>query len=88
VTVSLPDPTVEPTLDVPRAGALVGLARSKSYLEARKYVDSDGAVGLPTIAFGSTLRCPTALVLEMLGLTGASSTNGSNGANGDPHQRE
>jgi hypothetical protein len=62
------DPAVEPVLDVARAGALFGLGRSKSYLEARRYIDTDGAEGLPAIAFGRTLRCPTQRVLEMLGL--------------------
>ena len=56
----IPDPAVTPTLDVPVAGALFGFHRSKSYVEARRYIDTDGAEGLPTIVFGSTLRCPTA----------------------------
>jgi hypothetical protein len=78
---ALPDPVAEPTISVERAGALCGLGRSKSYLEARRYVDSDGAVGLPAIAFGRTLKCPTVLVLRKLGLDAP-----ANGARtGDAH---
>jgi hypothetical protein len=72
---ALPDPAAEPTISVEVGGALCGLRRSKSYLEARRYIDTNGAEGLPAIAFGRTLRCPTALVLRKLGLD-AHMTNG------------
>lgn len=64
----LPDPLLEPTVSVEVGGALFGLRRSKSYVEARRYIDTNGAEGLPAITFGRTLRCPTALVLRKLGL--------------------
>jgi hypothetical protein len=76
---TIPDPMLEPVLTVERAGALFGLGRSKSYIEARRYVDTDGAEGLPAGAFGRTLRCPTAKVLELLGVHANGATNG-NGA--------
>jgi hypothetical protein len=68
VTGGLPNPVLEPTLDVERAGALCGLGRSKAYVEARRFIDTDGAEGLPVIPFGRTLRVPTATLLSMLGL--------------------
>ncbi len=62
-----PDPRTQPTLSVEEAGALFALGRSKSYVEARRFIET--GEGLPCIAFGShTLRCPTAKVLAMLGL--------------------
>ena len=64
----IPDPLEEPTIDIERAGELFGLGRSKAYVEARRYLDTGGAEGMPVIRFGRTLRAPTARVLELLGL--------------------
>gem|GEM_PF-7077513 len=61
---------------MPEAGALFGLGRSKSYEEAKRYIASGGREGLPTIAFGRTRRCPTALVARLLGLTDSDETTG------------
>ncbi len=72
----IPDPQVEPTLSVERAGALFGLGRSKSYTEAHRYLATDGAEGLPALRFGRTMRCPTALVLELLGMRANGATSG------------
>ena len=55
-------------ISVEEAGRLLGLSRSKAYEEARKYVETQGREGLPAIAFGRSLRCPTSLVLSLLGL--------------------
>jgi hypothetical protein len=78
---ALPDPSVTPTLDVATAGELFGLHRSKSYLEARRFLET--GVGLPTIAFGRTLRCPTAKCLELLGLEPGTHDNNGASADGD-----
>lgn len=64
----LPDPWLRPTLTVPEAGAFYGFGRSKSYVEARRYIRTGGLDGIPAILCGRTLRCPTALVLKHLGL--------------------
>ncbi len=65
----VPDPRTRPTLDVEEAGALLGFGRSKSYEEAHRWLRTGGADGLPTLRFGKSLRCPTAAILAMLGLT-------------------
>lgn len=65
----LPDPSQRPWLKVEEAGALFGFHRSKSYEEARRWVRTGGAEGVPTIRFGRTLRCPTAKVLDLLGIS-------------------
>ncbi|MEO3811354.1 hypothetical protein ABGB17_20360 [Sphaerisporangium sp. B11E5] len=57
----MPDPKVEPTISVPRAGALVGLCRDSSYEAARRG-------DLPTLKFGRRVVVPTARLLAMLGL--------------------
>jgi hypothetical protein len=69
--VTLPDPAESPVLSVEDAGALFGLGRSKAYSEARRFLESGGREGLPVISFGRTLRCPTATILRLLGLTDA-----------------
>jgi hypothetical protein len=67
---ALPDPSTEPVVTVERAGALAGLNRSAAYAAAGRYLATGGAEGLPTIRLNAkTLRCPTALVLELLGLS-------------------
>jgi hypothetical protein len=68
VIAALPNPAERPTLDIEEAGKLLGLGRSKAYAEARKYLATNGAQGLPCIAFGRTLRAPTAPVLRLLGV--------------------
>jgi hypothetical protein len=71
----LPDPRTEPTLDVARAGELLGLGRSAAYEAAHQFLETDGRAGLPCLRFNShTLRVPTARLLELLGV---SSTNGN-----------
>lgn len=56
-------PTVadSPTLDVPTAGALLGLGRASSYRAAKRG-------DIPTIRFGSRVVVPTAALRRMLGL--------------------
>jgi hypothetical protein len=58
----LPDPEIEPTMTVPRAGKLVyGLGRAASYNAATRGE-------LPVIRVGSRLLVPTAKLREQLGL--------------------
>ncbi|MCP4303579.1 MAG: hypothetical protein GY788_01580 [bacterium] len=64
----VPDPRETPVLDVAAAGELLGLGRSKSYEEANRYLDTEGTEGLPAYRFGRRIVCPTALVLQVLGL--------------------
>jgi excisionase family DNA binding protein len=59
----LPDPSTQPTLSVPEAGALLGLlSRGAAYKAAK-----EGTI--PTLRFGRRLRVPTAAVLSMLGVS-------------------
>ncbi len=64
----IPDPRERPTLSVEEAGAIVGLGRSSSYEQARRFLATDGREGLPVLAYGRTLRVPTAMLLGTLGL--------------------
>lgn len=59
----LPDPSQEPFIDVETAGKACGIGRSKAYAEARRYLAT--GEGLPCIAFGRTLRVPTAAILRL-----------------------
>jgi hypothetical protein len=65
---TLPDPTVEPTIDVERAGEIVGLGRRAAYVQAARYLETGGTEGLPVLKFGRALRVPTAALLRMLSL--------------------
>jgi len=59
---AVPDPALEPTLSVVRAGAFCGLGRSASYEAARRGE-------LPTIRFGQhRLVVPTAALRRLLAL--------------------
>jgi hypothetical protein len=57
----VPDPEVEPTLDVPAAGEFLGLGRAASYAAAARGE-------LPVITIGRRKVVPTARLRAMLGL--------------------
>lgn len=65
---TVPDPRSCPTMRVQDAGRLFGLGKTKSYEEAHRYLRTDNREGLPVIRFGRSLVCPTARVLELLGI--------------------
>jgi hypothetical protein len=60
-TTRVPDPAEEPILDVPRAGAFVGLGRSAAYDAARRG-------DLPTLKIGRRVVVPTAKLRALLGI--------------------
>lgn len=66
---ALPDPLESPTISVEEAGRALGLGRAKSYAEAQRYERTGGAEGLPVVRFGRTMRCPTAAVRRLVGLS-------------------
>lgn len=63
VSAPLPDPLTTPTLDIPEAGAYLGLNRVQSYRAAK-----DGL--LPTIQVSQRRwKVPTAALRQMLGMS-------------------
>jgi excisionase family DNA binding protein len=58
---SLPDPMMEPTIRVERAGQLLGISRGTAYEAAR-------TGQLPTLRIGKRLVVPTAALLRLLGV--------------------
>ncbi len=64
----IPDPREVPVLSVVEAGRLLRMGRSKAYVQARRFIDTKGQEGIPTIEFGHRLVCPTAKILELVGL--------------------
>ncbi len=60
-TAELPDPLEEPTVDVERAGRILGISRGSAYEGVR-------TGDLPSIRVGRRILVPTAKLLEMLGL--------------------
>ncbi len=57
----IPDPREVPVLDVPSAGAYLGLGRTAAYEAAHRG-------DLPTIRIGRRVVVPTAKILGMLGI--------------------
>jgi hypothetical protein len=57
----LPNPELEPTIPVVRAGRLLGVGRNRAYAAAR-------AGQIPTILVGRRRVVPTAKLLELLGV--------------------
>lgn len=57
------------TISVEEAGRLFGLGRSAAYEQARIYIETDGAEGLPVLRFGRLLRCPVPALLRLLETT-------------------
>ena len=59
---SLPDPLSEPTIDIERAGRLLGIGRNAAYQAAARG-------DIPVIRLGpKRLRVPTARLLALLGI--------------------
>lgn len=58
----LPDPRLEPTLSIVRAGRLLGVSRNTAYEAAR-------SGQIPTIPVGRRRLVPTVKLLELLGVT-------------------
>lgn len=58
---TLPDPTVEPTITVPRAAVIAGVGRRTGY-------DAVKRGEWPSIHVGRSIRIPTARFLQELGL--------------------
>ncbi|MCD0453348.1 helix-turn-helix domain-containing protein [Actinocorallia sp. API 0066] len=60
-TSRIPDPSIEPTISVPRAAQLLGVSRTTGYKAV-------GLGDIPIIHVGNCLRVPTAEILAMLGM--------------------
>jgi len=62
----LPDPVREPTIDIERAGRLLGIGRNAAYTAAARG-------DIPVIRLGpKRIRVPTARLLALLGIDAAS----------------
>ena len=69
LAILLPDPEVEPTVDLwPTAGRALGIGRSKTY----ELADED-AFPVPVIRMGRSFRVPPAPLRRLLGLDGVAS---------------
>lgn len=55
------------TCSVPEAGRLLGIGKQLAFDEAHRYLDTDGAAGLPCFKFGRLLKVPVPKLLAMLG---------------------
>jgi hypothetical protein len=53
-------------LTVEEAAALCRIGRSAAYEQARRYLATDGAEGLPVVRLGRRLRVPTAALVRIL----------------------
>lgn len=60
--VQIPDPMVEPTIDVEHAGRILDLGRTAAYEAVRRG-------DIPSISIGRRRVVPTAKLLAMLGLS-------------------
>lgn len=56
-----------PTCSVEEAGRALGLGRQLAYRMAKRYLETEGAEGIPVIRFGRLLVVPVPRLLELLG---------------------
>ncbi len=54
-------------LRVEQAARILQIGRTVAYAQAREYLATDGAVGLPVIRIGKQLRVPRVLLEQWLG---------------------
>lgn len=64
----IPLPAEQPTVSVEEAANAYGIGRAAAYAACRRFLDTDGAEGIPTLSIGRFLRCPTAAIRAQLGL--------------------
>jgi hypothetical protein len=62
----IPDPREQPTISVEEAAHILGLGRTVAYMQANRFLATDGAEGIPALRFGRTLRVPTARLVALL----------------------
>lgn len=55
------------TCSVEEAGRALGIGRSSAYAQARLYLETKGAEGIPVLRFGRLLLVPVPKLLAMLG---------------------
>jgi hypothetical protein len=53
-------------LTVEQARTVLGIGRSLAYAEVRRYLATDGRVGLPAVRIGTALRIPRTALVELL----------------------
>jgi hypothetical protein len=58
------------TLTVSQAASVLGIGRGTAYEQARRYVASRGAYGIPAIRIGGRLVVPTFALRAFLGMEG------------------
>ena len=64
----LPDPLERPTLKVDEVALVYGIGRRAAYEECRRFLDTDGAEGIPAIRIGHRIVCPTAAIRKQLAI--------------------
>ncbi|MFM7534618.1 MAG: helix-turn-helix domain-containing protein [Acidimicrobiales bacterium] len=57
-------------LTVEEAAAMLRIGRTLAYAEARRYLDTGGAGGLPVVRIGRLLRVPRAALDRLTGVDG------------------
>jgi hypothetical protein len=64
----LPTPETKPMMSAKEVADAYGIGINAVYAEARRYLDSEGADGIPALRFGRTIRFPTASIRKQLHL--------------------
>jgi hypothetical protein len=64
----LPDPANQATLTAEEVANAVGIGVTLTRQLGRRYIATDGADGIPAVAYGRLLKFPTAAVRQHLGI--------------------
>ena len=64
----LPDPADQPTLDATEVAQALNIGVTLARQMGRRYITTDGADGVPCVAYGRLLKFPTASVRQHLGI--------------------
>lgn len=64
----LPDPLECPTIGAREVAAAYGIGLNAVYAEGNRFIQTNGAEGIPAMRFGRTMRFPTAAIRAHLGL--------------------
>jgi hypothetical protein len=64
---TLPDPRTEPTIDARRVAELFGISERAAYDAARRWIETEGAEGLPALRVSRSVRFVSAPIVRLLG---------------------
>jgi|GEM_PF-5861601 len=70
----VPEPHAQPTMSAAETATAYGIGINAAYAQGRRFIESQGAEGIPALQIGRSMRFPTAAIRAHLGLDRATTS--------------